>query len=345
MVVLVIDPPGAPVRGDDPFEVITPASLALEPDELRRMATMYDVTELAYPSKPWLLRYLLEQRGEHSVTYLDPDMLVFAPIDDIDALAQQHSVVVTPHRLVPPADDAREPDDLMFSLYGSFNLGFIAVSADALAFLEWWSDRCRRHCVVQPPEGMFVDQRWLDLGIAYFEHHILRDPGCNAAWWNLDERPLREDEHGVRAGGSPLRVLHLSGFNPSVPHVLSMHNLKRPRVLLSSEPVLRAVCRSYASRLEGEGWRDCHRLSYGYGRTANGMTLDTPMRRVFREEVLLRERMAKEQGDDVPELPRATRSTGTVSRSSWLSCGHPFPEAECPGYRGICMLCTGIALT
>ena len=80
VVVLLIDPLGAANRTAEPFEVVTPTDLAIEPAEFRRMATMYDATELATAVKPWLLRHLLDVRGEEAVTYLDPDIVVLAPL-------------------------------------------------------------------------------------------------------------------------------------------------------------------------------------------------------------------------------------------------------------------------
>ena len=64
--------------GDEPFEVISPFDIGIERDEFLRMATMYDVTELATAIKPWALRTLLNRTGT-SATYLDPDILVMAP--------------------------------------------------------------------------------------------------------------------------------------------------------------------------------------------------------------------------------------------------------------------------
>ena len=65
------------------------------------MAFMYDATELATAVKPCLLQHLLFERGEPAVTYLDPEIEVLAPIDDLDDLARRHGIVVTPRRLTP----------------------------------------------------------------------------------------------------------------------------------------------------------------------------------------------------------------------------------------------------
>ncbi len=90
------------------------------------MTTIYNVMELATALKPFLLRHLLAA-GASSVTYLDPDIEVFAPLDDIDAAAERHGIVLTPHRFTPVPDDRRQPDERVFAVAGAYNLGFVAV--------------------------------------------------------------------------------------------------------------------------------------------------------------------------------------------------------------------------
>ena len=40
---------------------------------------------------------------------------------------------------------------------------------------------------------MFTDQRWIDFVPSLFDHHILKDPSYNVAYWNLHERDLQWD--------------------------------------------------------------------------------------------------------------------------------------------------------
>jgi glycosyltransferase involved in cell wall biosynthesis len=291
------------LRAGEPFDVVTPDELALEPAELRRMTTIYDVLELATALKPFLLRHLVVDRGEPTATYLDPDIEVFSPLDDLHELALAHGLVLTPHRLVPLDHDGRHPSDTVFSLSGAYNLGYVTVSAAASPFLDWWAERCRRDCINSMGEGLFVDQRWVDLAVTYFAHHVVRDPGCNVAYWNLDSNPLTREGGRFLAGGVPLRFFHYSAYDPDVPHLLSRHQGERPRVLLSEEPALRELCRRYGQQLEAEGWSECRTLGYGLDRAPNGLRLDPIMRRLFRQELLERERGTADDVGKVDELP------------------------------------------
>jgi hypothetical protein len=112
---------------DEPFDVLTPYEIGIEPDELHRMAMIYDLKELATAVKPWLLRTLLDNGADVSV-YFDPDIAIYQPLDDIGVLAQEHSIVLTPHTIDPIPDDGCLPDYSMIMHAGIYNLGFIAVS-------------------------------------------------------------------------------------------------------------------------------------------------------------------------------------------------------------------------
>ncbi|HEY8547205.1 MAG TPA: glycosyltransferase, partial [Acidimicrobiales bacterium] len=324
VVALVVDAPGEGLRDDEPFEVITPGHLATDPAVLdtrvlQRMATIYTVLELSTALKPFLLRHLVHDRAEPAATYLDPDIQVFAPLDDIDALAREHGIVLTPHRTHPVPDDGRQAYERVLVTSGAYNLGFISVSGGALPFLDWWAENCRRDCVLAPAEGLFVDQRWLDLGVTYFPHHVLRDPGCNVAYWNLDGRPLATTR---------LRFFHFSGYDPDVPHLLSVHQGPQPRVLLSEEPELRALCADYAARLEAEGWRECRKLAYGLDHAANGMRIDPLMRRIYRREILQR-RIGQPHGiGTVDELPNPFDPAQVDAFVALLRS--PFPGSAAP---------------
>ena len=327
MTVLVTDADGSE-RSDGLFEVLTLDHLPLSRRDVNRMAFMYDVTELATAVKPLLLQFLLFERGEPAVTYLDPDIELFAPIDDLDRRAREHGIVLTPHRLVPVPDDGCQPDARMLSLSGAFNLGFIAVGPSSREFLERWAVHCRTNCIVAHDEGFFVDQRWVDAGVVSFRHHIVDDPGCNVAYWNLDARPITDGPEGLRAGGWPLRFFHYSGFDDRLPHLLSKHQGVRPRNLLSTQPALTALLEGYAARLRAEAVDDEPALPYRWDATWAGLRIDTVMRRLYREEILRRERDTTGTAPPIDELPDFFDQADDDELLAFLAA--PLPGSELP---------------
>src|SRR5438105_6577176 len=124
------------------------------------MAAIYEVTELATAVKPWLLELLLG-RGADAAVYLDPDIEVFAPLDDIGELAHRHGIVLIPHALAPLPADGRKPTPQDIADAGVYNLGFLAVRPPARSFLGWRGQRRRRDCILSRPDRRSVGQRLL----------------------------------------------------------------------------------------------------------------------------------------------------------------------------------------
>lgn len=186
----------------------------LDIPDARRWIFKHDVVELCTAVKGAMLCRLLEQ-GADKVVYLDPDIAVLDSLTPVEALLDQHDVILTPHQ-VEPEDEARAVrDNEIGSLkYGIYNLGFVAVVArpEGLRFAAWWRDRLLEHCYDEVPEGLFTDQRWCDLAPALFGNvHILRDPGYNVASWNISKRPIHIIPDGtIQAGGQPLRFFHFT---------------------------------------------------------------------------------------------------------------------------------------
>ena len=263
------------------------------------MAMIYDVLELATAVKPWLLRHLLTE--DEVVLYFDPDIQVFAPLDEIETQARAHGIVLTPHttEAVPMGSNELAENTILGA--GIYNLGFIGIGRgeETERFLDWWSERLARECLVDPAHGRFVDQRWVDFVPGLFDVHILRDPFYNVAWWNLANRDLVSTATGYEVNGKVLRFFHFSGFSPDDPHVLSKHQGPSPPVLLSKNAALARICGQYAARLLAAGYRETSLQPYGFGRLPNGVPLDRRMRHLYRSKLV-----AAEEGkaDEPPSL-------------------------------------------
>jgi hypothetical protein len=158
-------------------------------------------------------------RGASKVFYLDPDTAVFGSLEPLVKLLDEHSVLLTPHQLVPESTAQAIIDNEICSLsHGTYNLGFLGVRNDVSgrAMANWWRDRLLNYCTDEKDLGIFVDQKWCDLVPAMFDGvHILRDPGCNVASWNLSNRRLTFDSAGNGlVNGQPLRFFHFTKLGP-----------------------------------------------------------------------------------------------------------------------------------
>jgi glycosyltransferase involved in cell wall biosynthesis len=316
--VLVLDDVDAAVdEALEPFEILRPADLDIEPREFHHMAAIYDILELSTAIKPWLLQRLLEADGV--VCFLDPDIEVFGSLAPVEALARRHSIVLTPHTTTPLPRDGLLPSEKTIRLAGVFNLGFIAVSREATSFLSWWAARLRRECRIAFEEGLFVDQRWIDFVPSYFDHAILSDQGYNVAYWNLFERDVKLGADGYEVNGRALRFFHYSGFNPLRPYVLSKYQAGDLRIRLEDQFAVAYLCDRYASQLLAAGYLDESSIAYRYGYTADGVRIDSRSRRVYAKALAADE--ARGTTSRLPDPFDARQPGGFVN---WL--GAPGPE-------------------
>lgn len=271
----------------------------------------YDVTELSTALKPWLLQHLLD-RGAETVTYLDPDICVYGSLAYVEDLAVEHGVVLTPHLLTALPRDGLQPAEAQIMASGAYNLGFIAVGRGSRPFLRWWQARLARDAISDQSRSLFTDQRWVDLLPSLFPHQVLRDPGCNVAYWNVDARPIARTEDGWTASGVPLRFFHFSGYRPHTPWLLSKHAPDQPRVRLSEHGDLRALCDEYAEALRAVGAHDLGGDGYGWARLADGRAVTAAERRFYREALLAADR------GDAPYPPDPFAAAGPAAYMDWL---------------------------
>jgi glycosyltransferase involved in cell wall biosynthesis/SAM-dependent methyltransferase len=339
--VLVIDDfEGYLDPAQEPFEIVAIDQIGL-PD-LERMAASYDVVEFSTAVKPWLMRYLLEQPGVEALTYLDPDILIAGPLQEVDRQAREREVVLTPHFTAPLPRDGLKPSDEDILIAGTYNLGFIALGAGetASALLDWWSERLERHCVIDPESGHFVDQRWIDLVPGLWPGlSILRDPGLNVAYWNLPARRFERDDDGrYLVDGEPLCFFHFSGFDPLRPGELSRH---QNRVDVSRSDALSEICAEYAAALLDHGYEEAKAWPYGWNLLPNGVRLDGPARRLHRQAVEEKEiagsiftrRGAKRFAGYLTEVPGSRGNSGAsryahAVRDSRADLRQAFPDLD-----------------
>ena len=137
------------------------------------------------------------------------------PEELIDAMASSE-VVITPHICKPNAGDQIKLSDLY--KVGMANGDFVALSKgkSSIKFLKWYADVCEKYSTCG--DGLFYNQTWLSMAPFLFDSvHILRHPGYNVAYWNVDDYGLKFEDGGYYSDGNPLRFFHFSGFVPGNP--------------------------------------------------------------------------------------------------------------------------------
>lgn len=277
---LVVDdlPDGAKV--DPRVRIVRPVELNVP--RFWDLCFKYDVTELSTAVKPALLSMLMEKFGEKRVAYFDPDILIMRPLTELEAaLDSAGEIVLTPHLLQPIPDDGLKPTEQDILRDGAFNLGFIALrqTRQSREFLDWWSERLRDGCRIDPARGLFTDQKWIDLVPGYFPAAaILRDPTYNVAYWNLHSRAIGLKGGRFVADGKPIAFFHFSGFNPARPGVLSKH---QTRIEMRDGSPLARLLNDYANLQREHGHAESSQWEYGYLKFTNGVPVHPVLRQLY----------------------------------------------------------------
>ena len=275
--VLVVGGPAA-IGEEEPFEPVGVDSIGL-PD-IADLAFRYTILELDTAVKPWLISTLFA-RGYDRVIYLDPDIVLYSRLAELDRDGQPF-ITLTPH-LTRPVEDEGHARERSILMAGIWNLGFIAITRDPQldAFLDWWKGRLVRECVVEPERGLFVEQKWVDLVPGLFDRVVaLRHEGYNVAYWNLRQRPVtRKDGDSFFVNGQPLRFFHFSGFDPSMPGLVSRHDVSQ-KVAASGDATL--LFANYRTALKNAGHDKFRKAKYSYGTYDDGSPIGDAIRIAYR---------------------------------------------------------------
>lgn len=243
----------------------------------------YDILELNTAIKPYMFRWLRRRHADQGLVYLDPDILVIAPLSAVQqALDQGALLLLTPHLNAPTTDD-RHPGELAILASGTYNLGFAAIGAHARAdaLIDWWADKLEFGCVADPAAGLFTDQKWMDLAPGLFDGvHILRDDGYNLAYWNLAQRAVRQRDGQWLANNQALVFVHFSGVDIDDPQRFSRH---QDRYRAQDIGALRPLYDTYIALLRSNGHAVHRRKPYAFAAFADGECIARPLRAVYRQ--------------------------------------------------------------
>ena len=248
--------------GQDPFHLTDLTTLSLP--QIKQFCFRYNILELSTAVKPWLLNWLVQVKGFDRVVYLDPDIFAYAPLREVEAALDRGALMVlTPH-LLGELDEGPRPDERTMLRCGTYNLGFIAIQrhAQLASFLDWWQRKLEFYCRVDFGEGLFVDQKWLDLAVGRFEDILLlRHPGYNVAYWNLPQRSIQKRGEQYCVGTQPLVFFHFSGLDPDSPGTLSRF---QDRFELHRLGDTRGLVERYCRELHARGHAHFRRLPFAF---------------------------------------------------------------------------------
>lgn len=168
--------------------------------------------------KPVLLLYLNKKFGK--IIYVDNDIYFFKKFDFLFEELDQYSVLLTPHwcSFLPLPNEENFKTNFQIGL---FNAGFVGASDHASEILSWWTKACLYKMERNDKEGLFDDQRYLDLVPVIDEKAgILRHRGCNLGSWNMHQNKRTLVNNEVLINGSfPVVFVHFN--HDTIWHILN----------------------------------------------------------------------------------------------------------------------------
>ncbi|WP_246238785.1 glycosyltransferase family 4 protein [Paenibacillus anseongensis] len=242
----------------------------------------YTILELNTAVKPWMFSWLFNEKNYDHVFYIDPDIYLYDRLAEVEeALIEGNLMVLTPH-LTGFLNDDKKPSEQNILQAGTYNLGFLAVSKqkETNIFLNWWKSKLEFDCTVDIANGLFVDQKWMDLVPGFFPRvKILHHPGYNVAYWNLNHRNVKYINDSYHVNEERLVFFHFSGVNPSNPSSLSKH---QDRLTLKNIGDAAALVKRYADDVLKNDHENTKMMKYYYANFSDGISINDFVRISYR---------------------------------------------------------------
>lgn len=243
----------------------------------------HNIVELSTAIKPFLLMRLLSRPGCKGVVYLDPDTVLFSPLTEVEAALERASVALTPHLVDPEQTvDAVMDNEIAALKHGTYNLGFLAVAptGEGMRFAQWWADRIYRFCRADIPNGLFTDQRWVDLAPAMFaDVAILRSRRLNVATWNVTTRRVSGVvPDSVQVDGRPLGFYHFTGFDSGAHNAMAWKHA-------GDQPAVAELIRWYQAQMAKSEDDPLCNVPWAFGAFDDGTQIPKALRVLYRDRI------------------------------------------------------------
>lgn len=269
---------------NEPFDsIITIEELKIP--NLRSWIFKHTLVEMCTGVKGFGFKEIIRRYQPDYVFFFDPDMVILSPIDSLIDKLNKNSILLTPHQTEPEETDRAIVDNEICSLkHGVFNLGFLGIrpseNSEGLKFIDWWTARLRDYCYDDKLNGIFTDQRWVDLAPAFFDDlGIAREPIYNVATWNLTHRTATGSiEQGIKINGQPICFYHFSGFDSGDQHVMLKEYGKK-------SPVLFELRDWYIEQCNLSDQKELGKIACIYGCFDNREAITTVQRTIYRSRV------------------------------------------------------------
>ncbi len=235
---------------------------SLSDSRVEGMIRRYDPFELTCNLKPFFAAHVFENNDHvQRLIYLDSDIYVFAPLLQITDAA----ITLSPHRTKKVEQIPGTEIDNTLNRYGVYNAGYFELlrKKETFNFLDWWKMLMEKSAFNDPDKHFFSDQLWLNAVHSFFDDvYINKNPGYNAAIWNLIERRVEEKNGTYFVNDQPLVLYHFSKYKIEEPDKLVYYD--EPYFTFSNFPALRTLYKKYREGLLDAGYEKIISIPYPF---------------------------------------------------------------------------------
>lgn len=250
----------------------------------------HSIVEASTAVKGQLFLYLMNKfEREDKFVYLDPDIVVLGAFKELNEALETNEIVLTPQICEHEDNDSIEDiihNEICCLKYGVFNLGFLAVKRgrESKKFINWWASRLSSFCYDDIPNGLFTDQKWINLAPCIFDIYILKHPGYNVAPWNLSKRIISiNKDNAYKVNEQPLRFIHFSGLDSG-----ANEGVIKKYVHDENNPIY-SIRHQYIAELEKMGQETIGKLPWSYDYFNTDEKINIQSRIIYRNNQELQE--------------------------------------------------------
>ncbi|MBM2816013.1 MAG: hypothetical protein HW421_2775 [Ignavibacteria bacterium] len=259
-------------------------------DNFEHFMFKYHIVEGSCAIKGQFFRFIMDTfPEEEKIVFIDPDIMIISPMEELDRALNHYDIVLSPHLTIPEKKetkritmDAIRDNELSASKYGAYNLGFLGLrnSYEGRKLADWWACRLDMFCYEELWNGIWNDQKWLDLAPCFFNTFVLRHPGYDAAPWNMSMRRITHHNGNWHINGEPLRFFHFTGFDSGANE--AMMNKYAPG---SADPVF-MLREEYVDMLNQHDQTEIRKTPWSYDYFDSGEKIEFETRKLYREVLM-----------------------------------------------------------
>lgn len=239
-----------------------------------RFIFKHTIVEASTSVKGQFFRFLYKQYpNEDQFVYLDPDTFVYSDFVELKKELVSVPALLCPHLLVPGNIDM----ELSSAAHGVYNLGFLAVnrSEEAMKLIDWWAERLYLYCYDDKENGVFTDQKWMNLAPCFFDVKLFKHHGYDFATWSLLNSKIDVENNEYYVNGDPLRFIHFSGYGDTIENC--MRNW-----LPEEDHLFRKLYKEYSAVHENNNLDSISKTPWSYACYNSGEKIDDEIRKAYR---------------------------------------------------------------